>query len=119
LLDLPEPDRPLDVLCLLLCQLAGRSIDIGEQRALLDQAATGLPADFAGAMAHLFQGPASFRANETDYYDLANSLLSEVWRRRLGIPITLSVVAIELGRRAGVPIVGVGMPGHFLVASRD
>ena len=39
--------------------------------------------------------------------------------RRLGIPISLAIVAIEVGRRRGVPIVGIGMPGHFLVRAED
>lgn len=55
------------------------------------------------------------------YYDLRNSFLDDVLRRGRGLPITLSVVAIEIGRRAGVPIVGIGLPGHFIVrdAVRD
>lgn len=55
-------------------------------------------------------------AGETErYYDPRNSLLHEVLVRKRGIPITLSVVCIEVGRRASVPLEGVGMPGHFLV----
>lgn len=56
-----------------------------------------------------------FRGNGQDYYDPRNSLLHEVLRRRTGIPITLAVVYMAVGRRAAVPLVGVGMPGHFLV----
>ncbi|MBC8090659.1 MAG: hypothetical protein H7Y15_01705, partial [Pseudonocardia sp.] len=56
-----------------------------------------------------------FGGNAGDYTDPRNSLLHHVLGRRLGIPITLAVVTIEVGRRAGVPIEGVGMPGHFLV----
>ncbi|MGH8907080.1 MAG: SirB1 family protein [Egibacteraceae bacterium] len=56
-----------------------------------------------------------FSGNQSDYYDPRNSLLNQVLTRKLGIPITLSVVCIEVGRRAGVPLEGVGMPGHFLV----
>lgn len=53
--------------------------------------------------------------NRDHYYDPRNSFIDEVLRRGLGLPITLSVVAIEIGRRAGVPIVGIGLPGHFMV----
>ena len=65
-----------------------------------------------------------FTGNHDDYYDPRNSYLHEVLERRVGIPITLSVLAIEIGRRVGVPVVGVGMPAHFLVrdgadAARD
>ena len=56
-----------------------------------------------------------FAGNGGDYYDPRNSLLPHVLTRRTGIPITLAVVCMEVGRRAGVPIEGVGMPGHFLV----
>jgi len=50
-----------------------------------------------------------------DYYDPRNSFLDEVLVRGVGLPITLSVVAIEIGRRLEVPIVGVGLPSHFIV----
>ncbi len=53
--------------------------------------------------------------NRGDYYDARNSFLDEVLARGLGLPITLSVVAIELGRRLGVPVLGVGLPSHFVV----
>jgi regulator of sirC expression with transglutaminase-like and TPR domain len=70
-------------------------------------------------MRHLF-GPAGvgFRGNDADYYDPRNSYLDQVLQRRVGIPITLSVVAMEVGRRLGVPMDGVGMPGHFLVRDK-
>ncbi len=55
-----------------------------------------------------------FAGNADDYYDPRNSLLPDVLTRRVGIPITLSLVAIEVGRRAGISLEGVGMPGHFL-----
>jgi regulator of sirC expression with transglutaminase-like and TPR domain len=56
-----------------------------------------------------------FRGNQEDYYDPRNSFLSEVIDRRLGIPITLSIVYLELGWRLGLPLDGVAFPGHFLV----
>jgi len=56
-----------------------------------------------------------FRGNEKDYYDARNSYLNQVMERRLGIPITLSLLFMEVGRRAGLPLAGVGFPGHFLV----
>jgi regulator of sirC expression with transglutaminase-like and TPR domain len=56
-----------------------------------------------------------FTGNREDYTDPRNSLLPEVLARRTGIPITLAVVTIEVGRRAGIALEGVGMPGHFLV----
>ena len=56
-----------------------------------------------------------FHGNVEDYYDVRNSFLNDVLERKTGIPITLSVVYIELARQVGLPIVGVGMPGHFVV----
>ena len=56
-----------------------------------------------------------FAGNERDYYDPRNSMLHQVLERRTGIPITLSVVYIEVGRRAGLRVEGVGLPGHFVV----
>ena len=55
------------------------------------------------------------KGNRTAYYDPDNSLLNQVLDRRLGIPITLSAVYIEVGRRVGETVYGVGFPGHFLV----
>jgi regulator of sirC expression with transglutaminase-like and TPR domain len=56
-----------------------------------------------------------FRGNVADYYDPRNSFLNEVLDRRLGIPITLSLVLMEVGRRVGLTIDGIGLPGHFVV----
>jgi regulator of sirC expression with transglutaminase-like and TPR domain len=56
-----------------------------------------------------------FRGNSDDYYDPRNSFLNEVLDRRTGIPLTLSAVYIEVARRAGVEVHGVGLPGHFVV----
>jgi regulator of sirC expression with transglutaminase-like and TPR domain len=63
---------------------------------------------------YLFQEQ-QFRGNPQEYYDPRNSFLNEVLDRKLGIPITISVVYIEVGRRVGLPLHGVGMPGHFIV----
>jgi regulator of sirC expression with transglutaminase-like and TPR domain len=56
-----------------------------------------------------------FAPNADDYYDPRNSLLNEVLDRRVGIPITLSLVYMEVGKRIGLPLQGVCFPGHFLV----
>lgn len=56
-----------------------------------------------------------FSGNTENYYDPRNSFLNEVIERRLGIPITLSVIYIEVGRRIGLPLHGVSFPAHFLV----
>jgi len=56
-----------------------------------------------------------FRGNTDQYYDPRNSFLNEVLDRRVGIPITLSTVYMEVARRAGLQVEGVGLPGHFIV----
>ena len=60
-----------------------------------------------------------FRGNVADYYDPRNSFLNEVLDRKLGIPITLALVYEEVARRIGLPLFGVGMPGHFLLKHYD
>ena len=56
------------------------------------------------------------RGAEENYHDPRNSLLNEVLDRGQGLPISLSALAVGVGERAGVPVAGVGMPGHFIVA---
>lgn len=59
-----------------------------------------------------------FAGNRRDYYDPRNSLLNDVLERHLGIPITLSLVLIEVGRRVGLDLHGIGLPGHFITGLR-
>lgn len=66
---------------------------------------------------HLF-GELRFCGNADAYYDPRNSYLNEVLERRTGIPITLSIVYLEVGRRLGLQVQGVSFPGHFLVKLR-
>lgn len=63
---------------------------------------------------YLFEAQ-GFVGNSQNYYDPRNSFLNQVLDRRTGIPITLSLVYLELARRIGFPMAGVGMPGHFLL----
>ncbi|MBW4520306.1 MAG: SirB1 family protein [Scytolyngbya sp. HA4215-MV1] len=56
-----------------------------------------------------------FQGNQENYYDPRNSFLNEVIDRRTGIPISLSLVYLEVARRIDFPMVGIGMPGHFLI----
>jgi len=59
------------------------------------------------------------RGNRDDYYDPRNSFLNDVLDRKLGIPITLCVVYMEVARRVGFPLAGTAMPGHFLLKHYD
>ncbi|MEA5509345.1 transglutaminase-like domain-containing protein [Crocosphaera sp. UHCC 0190] len=56
-----------------------------------------------------------FQGNDKDYYDPRNSYLNEVIKRRTGIPITLAVVYLEIAKRLNFPMVGIGLPGHFII----
>jgi len=60
-----------------------------------------------------------FAGNVSDYYNPRNSMLHRVLARGLGIPITLSIVYMEVGRRAGLLVEGVGFPGHFVVRAYE
>jgi regulator of sirC expression with transglutaminase-like and TPR domain len=83
---------------------------------LLESPASG---DVVGALSrHLFE-ELGFCGNEGEYYDLRNSFLNDVIDRRTGIPITLSVVYLEVARHLELPYFGVGLPGHFLVKYDD
>ena len=76
----------------------------------------GAPAnDAVRAVAGFLFREHGFHGNADDYYDPRNSFLNDVLARRTGIPITLAVVLIETSTRLGLPVEGVGFPGHFLV----
>src|SRR5690242_10168659 len=64
-------------------------------------------------LSHLLFEKRGFRGNAENYYAARNSFLNDVIDRRTGIPITLSVIYIEVARRTGLKLSGVGMPGHF------
>jgi regulator of sirC expression with transglutaminase-like and TPR domain len=115
LLARPESEIALDEAALLVAAHAHPELAIEARLAQLDTIAAhavGLPASDLATQLFVDEG---FRGNETDYGDPRNSFLDDVLDRRLGIPITLSVLMLEVGRRCGLQLHGVGMPGHFLV----
>jgi regulator of sirC expression with transglutaminase-like and TPR domain len=71
--------------------------------------------DAAAAVGAVLFGGEGLRGNTEDYYDPRNSFLNDVLERRLGIPITLSVIYMDVAARAGLTVQGVGLPGHFIV----
>lgn len=75
--------------------------------------------DFIKAANELLFDVMQYRGNEEEYYDPRNSCLNSVLLRHLGIPITLSVVYMEVARRLNRHVYGVGLPGHFIVAYED
>lgn len=91
-------------------------LDVGAWLRVLDRLADGL-SGITAVRARLFD-ELGLRGDSDGYYDPDNSFLHRVLERRRGIPITLSVITIEVARRAGSPCDGVGMPGHFLVRDR-
>lgn len=114
----PSVDPPLDEGAALVAAV-GTGVDVAATLDRLDDlaaAAIAFPdARTAAGLAHVLFVDWSFAGNTSDYGDPRNSFLPDVIDRRLGIPITLSIVMIEVGRRIGVDLFGVGMPGHFLV----
>jgi Transglutaminase-like superfamily len=109
---------PLDQAALLIAECAEPGLDTAPALAMLDELAGTCPGYTLDALLpHLF-GPGRFAPNTSDYYDPRNSFLNHVLERQVGIPITLAVVALEVGRRVGVPLAGVGMPGHFLLQDK-
>ncbi|HEV8492403.1 MAG TPA: transglutaminase-like domain-containing protein, partial [Candidatus Angelobacter sp.] len=77
------------------------------------------PVQIIAAMNDVLFREEMFRGNTVDYYSPRNSFLHDVLDRRLGIPITLALVYMEVARRVGFQLFGVGMPGHFLVKHYD
>jgi regulator of sirC expression with transglutaminase-like and TPR domain len=111
----PAPDVRLDVAALCIAARIRPALDIEAELARLDDLARGCePATFDGMRANLFD-KLGFTGNTHDYADPENSFLDSVITRRTGIPISLSVLTMEVGRRLGLTVEGVGMPGHFLV----
>ena len=95
---------------------------LGELEAMAGEARSyvrgNLEARLKGLCRYLFH-EMGFRGNAQDYYDPCNSYLNQVIDRRTGIPITLSVVAMAIGSRAGLHVAGVGLPGHFIAKALD
>ncbi len=115
-----------------LCLLIGAVADPTVTRHELDAAeieldrlagllpyATRITGDWSGELAALLGRHEGFEGVPADYQRLESSLLHEVLRRRRGLPILLSVVWMEVARRAGAPVYGLGLPGHFVVGFGD
>ncbi len=91
---------------------------LAEEIGVLAGSAASGPA-FIETANHVLFGRFGLRGNERDYYDVRNSCLNDVLDRRLGIPITLSVVYLEIARRLGRPVYGIALPAHFIVQYDD
>ncbi len=117
LLSRPDDEIEVERAALLIAAHAHEGLDVEAELSAIDVIAEGCGGDDLGSvLTHVF-GELAFRGNADAYYDPANSYLDHVVATRRGIPITLSILTIAVGRRRGLDLVGVGMPGHFLVGS--
>ncbi|HUF85123.1 MAG TPA: transglutaminase-like domain-containing protein, partial [Acidimicrobiia bacterium] len=119
LMQRPDADIALDEAAALIAAHAHPSLEIETVLASLDQLASDTKAADADSVAQFLFVERGFVGNTDDYGDPRNSYLDEVLARRLGIPISLAVLMMEVGRRLDVPVQGVSMPGHFLVRPAD
>ncbi len=121
-----DPAPPLDALALALAAELRPETDVDGALEALD----GLGAELAAVLEHVGEDTSEAQAaacaallgerhgfaGDRERYDTPdNSMLDQVLARRRGLPILLSVVYVEVARRAGVPLVGIGLPGHFVV----
>jgi regulator of sirC expression with transglutaminase-like and TPR domain len=120
-------DRDPDALeegCILLARTRDPDLDATTIRAALDAMADDLgsrlddirtPSVVAATLSRFLAHELGFQGNQRNYYDPDNSYLDKVLQRRTGIPISLCAVYMFVARRLGIPLVGIGMPGHFLL----
>jgi regulator of sirC expression with transglutaminase-like and TPR domain len=120
----PDEDINLAEAALLIAAEEYRDLDVAAYLARLDDMGDALklrlrpdisPADTILMLNRFLFEEHGFSGNAADYYDPRNSFLNEVLDRKRGIPITLAIVYIEIGRRIGLPLQGVSFPAHFLV----
>ncbi|MEU7132174.1 transglutaminase-like domain-containing protein [Streptomyces sp. NPDC046261] len=104
------PEKAIDAAQMELDRLAGLLPALGRH---------GEPRRWAEALGELLGERCGFHGSPADYRRLESSLLHEVLTRRRGLPILLSVVWMEVARRAGAPVYGVALPGHFVVGFGD
>ncbi len=121
---LPEEELNLAEAALLIASSEYPSLDVARYLAQFDRMADAVARRLEGSCSagriilelnrFLFDEE-GFVGNIQDYFDPRNSFLNDVLERKLGIPISLSVIYLEVGQRLGLPLVGVSFPGHFLV----
>jgi regulator of sirC expression with transglutaminase-like and TPR domain len=121
---LGQPEVDLENAVIMLAQVENPDLDAARLRAKLDALGASVrqlvesansPAGRAAALGAVLFGEHGFHGNEKDYYDPANSYFDLVLDRHAGIPITLSILYILIGRRAGLQVHGINFPRHFVV----
>jgi regulator of sirC expression with transglutaminase-like and TPR domain len=125
---LQEADLELDRATLYLAGEADSGLDVDNSLSRIDEIAAQIRAQLSDSPGqqeiadalniYLFQ-QLGYSGNPDDYYNPDNSFLHRVLETRIGIPITLSVLYMEVGRRLGLACRGVGLPGHFVVSLED
>ena len=106
---------PVDEALLLIAAHADPELDLDAELGRLDALAAQVAEPTVDALCRLLFEELGFAGDRRTYYAAENSLLPRVLDRRLGIPLSLSLLTIEVGRRCGVEVEGIGMPGHYLV----
>jgi regulator of sirC expression with transglutaminase-like and TPR domain len=124
----PSEMIPLAEAALLIAAEEYPGLDVAAYLARIDGLANAVRPAVANAedvraavaiLAHFLHVDEGYRGNPDDYYDPRNSFLNDVLDRRIGIPITLSILYMEVGKRLGLNTQGIGLPGHFLVRLAD
>ena len=125
---LPEEQIDLGRAALLIAAVEYPALDVDQQLRLLDSLAAAAsrrigdnpdPLTAVNRLSEYLFDEVGFHGNQEEYYDPRNSFLNDVLARRTGIPIALSLVCIEVGRRLDIPLLAIGMPGHLLLRHRD
>ena len=126
--EVERPDREIDLgrAALVLARVEYADLDIGAYLGCLGELAAEAEAgcrkctdlNLLHRVREYLFAEQGFTGNRADYGDPRNSFLNDVLDRRLGIPITLSLLLIEVGRQLGLAIEGIGLPGHFVTGVR-
>lgn len=124
-----DPTAPVDLaeVALAIAKDEYPNLDVSSQLVRIDNLAdvlaprvsSGSLMERLGELCDFLFEEIGFQGNSSDYYDPRNSYLNQVLDRKLGIPITLSLLAMLVGQRAGMDIVGIGLPGHFIAMARQ
>jgi regulator of sirC expression with transglutaminase-like and TPR domain len=126
LAEINQSDRDINLAraALYIAQTMYPDLDIASQIQILDQMAEEVakrlpqsryPLMVIRTINEYLYGDLGFTGNHSNYYDPRNSFLNEVLARRTGIPITLALVYLEIAQRIDFPMIGIGMPGHFII----
>ena len=120
----PDEDISLAEAALCVSGLEYPDLDVAQYISALESLATSAesrmsdvdgPRETAKRLGQFLALGEGFQGNLEDYYDPQNSCLNRVLDRRMGIPITLSIVYMEVGRLLGLSLYGIGLPGHFVL----